>query len=32
MEHTFKELKKKTVAELKELAATMDQEAVKGWK
>ncbi len=31
MEHTFKELKKKTVAELKELAATIDHEAVKGY-
>lgn len=31
MEHTFKELKKKTVAELKDIAKEIDHEAVKGY-
>ena len=30
-EHTFKELKKKTVAQLKELAKEIDHEAVQGY-
>jgi len=29
--HTYEELKKKTVAELREMAAGMDHEAVKGY-
>jgi hypothetical protein len=31
MSHTFEELKKKTVAELREIAATVEHEAVKGY-
>lgn len=31
MAHTFEELKKKTVAELREIAAGVDHEAVKGY-
>ncbi len=31
MEYTFKELKHKTVAELREIAAGLDKEAVKGY-
>ncbi|MFQ6093308.1 MAG: hypothetical protein ACE5OR_11675 [bacterium] len=31
MAHTFEELKKKTVNELREIAATIDHEAVKGY-
>lgn len=31
MEHTFEELKKKTVAQLREIASGMDNEAVKGY-
>lgn len=31
MAHTYEELKKKTVAELRELAAGIDHEAVKGY-
>ena len=31
MEHTFKELKKKTVAQLKEIASGIEHEAVKGY-
>ena len=31
MEHTFEELKKKTVAELREIASGMEHEAVKGY-
>ena len=31
MEYTYKELKRKTVAELREIAAGLDSEAVKGY-
>ena len=31
MEHTFEELKKKTVAELREIAKTIEHEAVQGY-
>ncbi|MBN1979933.1 MAG: hypothetical protein JW795_00260 [Chitinivibrionales bacterium] len=31
MSHTFEELKKKTVAQLREIAATIEHEAVKGY-
>jgi len=31
MEHTFEELKKKTVAQLREIASGIDHEAVKGY-
>jgi len=31
MSHTYEELKKKTVAELREIAASTDHEAVKGY-
>ena len=31
MSHTFEELKKKTVAELREIAAEIEHEAVKGY-
>ncbi len=31
MSHTFKELKSKTIAQLRELAATLQHEAVKGY-
>ncbi len=31
MDHTFEELKKKTVAELRDIAAEMEQEAVQGY-
>jgi hypothetical protein len=31
MPHTYEELKKKTVAELREIAKGLDQEAVKGY-
>lgn len=31
MAHTYEELKKKTVAELREMAAGLDHEAVKGY-
>ena len=31
MDHTFEELKKKTVAELREIAAGIGDEAVKGY-
>ncbi len=31
MEHTFKELKSKTVAQLREIAKDIDHEAVKGY-
>ena len=31
MEHTFEELKKKTVAELREIASGLEHEAVKGY-
>jgi hypothetical protein len=31
MAHTYEELKKKTVAELREMAAALDHEAIKGY-
>lgn len=31
MEHTYKDLKKKTVAQLREIASGLDHEAIKGY-